>query len=150
MDPKHKELAEQIYNSATFSLAETGNDSPLFIIIKDNQVTPILIPPGFEVDISGYAMLSLHYAQEAQADALIIISSMWVVLENVEALETGIRPSEHPDREHYFNLIYFSADGKEIESIAGKVETDISGTKFVREHDWLDSVQAFDWLQPWK
>ena len=61
MDPTHKEIAEEIYNMASFALAETGNDTTLFVLIKENQSIPILVPPGFDIDTAGYAMMSMHF-----------------------------------------------------------------------------------------
>jgi hypothetical protein len=43
-----------------------------------------------------------------------------------------------------------SADGKTLESIAGKVETDLAGHQFVREHEWLESMLDFNFIEAWK
>ena len=150
MDPKHRELAEEIYQMSSFVLAESGADAPLFILIKDNKSIPILIPPGTEIDTAGYIMMSLNFAREEKADAIIVVAGMWVVTGHVDDINLDVRPSEQESREHYLNLVYMSSDGSELESIAGKVETDPAGTKYVRHHEWMDSVQDFEWLQPWK
>ena len=150
MDPKHKELAEQIYQMATFILAESGTDAPLAVLIKDNQTIPVLIPPGTEIDTAGYIMISLNFAREQKADAIVVIAGMWVVTGHIDEIDLNIRPSEQDNREHYLNLVYMSADGSDLESLAGKVEMDPAGTKYVREQEWLESVQDFEWLQPWK
>jgi len=149
MDPKHKEIAENIYDLASFSLVETGNDTILFVLIKDNETIPILIPQGTEIDTADYTMMSMSIAKEHNADAIIVVAGMWVVTGSAKEIDITIRPSESPKREHYLNLIYMTADGNTFESIAGKVETDPAGTKFVRDHDWVDNVQQFEWFQPW-
>ncbi len=150
MNPKHKEIAENVYQIALFTLAETGTDVPLFVLIKEDQSIPILIPPYLEIDTAGYALMSMNLAKEHDADALILISGMWVVTGNINEIDVNIRPSESDLKEHYLNLIYMTADGSGVESIAGKVETDPSGTKYVRHHEWMDSIQEFEWCQPWR
>ena len=150
MDPKHKEIAEQIYQMSTFVLAESGTDAPLAILIKDNQTIPILIPPGSEIDTAGYIMMSLNFAREQDADAILIVAGMWVVTGHIDEIDLDLRPSQQDNRQHYLNLVYMSADGSDLQSLAGKVEMDPAGTKYVREQEWLDSVQDFEWLQPWK
>jgi hypothetical protein len=150
MNPKHKEIAETIYQTAIFALAETGKDAPIFFLIKDNQTIPILVPPGLDIDVTGYIMTSLELAKEHDADAIMIVAGMWVVTSNVNDIDLTIRPSEHDDKQHYLNLVYMSADGSELTSIAGKVETDPSGTKYVRDHEWLFDFQQFEMFEPWR
>ncbi len=135
---------------ATMALAESGLDTTLFVLVKENQSIPILVPPGFDIDTTGYSMMALYYAKEQNADALICVSGMWIVKQHISELEEDIRPSEHPDREHYLNLIYMSADGKTMESIVGKVEQDPSGTKFVRNHEWSEGLETTKWFEPWR
>lgn len=150
MNPKHKEIAENVYQIALFSLVETGHDTPLFVLIKDNQSMPILIPPGLEIDVAGYTMMSLNLAREKNADAIMVVSGMWVVTGQLDDIDLTVRPSENNMKEHYLNLVYMTADGSLFKSIAGKVETDPQGTKFVREHEWLADVQHFEYFEPWR
>lgn len=150
MDPKHREIAESVYNTASFALAETGLDTALFVLIKDNESIPILVPPGTDIDTAGYAMMSMHYAKEHDADAIVVVSGMWIVKQHIQEYDPDMRPSEHPDREHYLNLIYMTADGGEMESIVGKVETDPGGRKFVRDHEWTQGIEMTHWLEPWR
>ena len=150
MEEKHREIAEEIYQMATFVLVESGTDTPLFVLIKDNESIPILIPPGMELDLSTYATMSLKLANEQEADAMVLVGGMWVVTDLIDNIDLQTRPSESDKREHYLNLIYISDDGKILESIAGRVETDPAGTMYIKDQEWLDSVQDFDLLQPWK
>lgn len=150
MDKQHKELAEQVYQTATFILAESGKDTPLFILIKGDETIPILIPPGMEINLAEYSTLSHKMAKEQDADAMMIVGGMWVVMDTIDNIDLQTRPSESDKREHYLNLVYMSADGETVESIAGKVEKDPAGTMYVKEQDWLDSIQEFSLLQPWK
>ena len=150
MDPKHKEIAENVYQLASFALTETGHDTTLFVLIKDNNSIPIIVPEDSRIDTSSYTLMSMNYAQQQNADAIIVVSGMWVVKGTLSEIELDVRPSESDKREHYLNLIYMTADGSNFESIAGKVERDIAGTKFVREHEWVDSIQKFEWFQPWR
>jgi hypothetical protein len=150
MDPKHKEIAENLYQMASFSLAETGIDTALFVLIKGEQSIPIFVPPGTDIDTAEYALMAMNFAGEQNADAVIVVAGMWVVTGLAEEIDTDVRPSQHKSREHYLNLVYMTADGKTFESIVGKVEMDPAGTKFVRHHEWLESVQEFEWLQPWR
>jgi hypothetical protein len=150
MDKQHKKISEELYQTASFILTESGKDTPLFVLIKNNETFPILIPPGMEIDLATYSTLSLKLAREYDADAMIVIGGMWVVTDLVDNIDFQTRPSESDKREHYLNLIYITADGKTLESLAGKVEKDPAGTMYVREQDWLDSVQDFSLLQSWK
>lgn len=150
MDSEHKKIAEKIYKMATFVLAESGADTPLFVLIKDNESIPILIPPGMEIDVAGYATMSLKLAKEHDADAMLVVGGMWVVSDLLDNIDLQTKPSESEKREHYLNLVYITKDGKIIESIAGKIETAPDGTQYVKDQEWLDSVQDFSLLQPWK
>ncbi|MCK5613790.1 hypothetical protein KAR91_68635 [Candidatus Pacearchaeota archaeon] len=150
MNPKHKAIAENVYKIALFSLVESGRDTPLFVLIKDNQSIPILIPPGLEIDVASYTMMSLNLAREQNADAIMVVSGMWVVTGEIDDIDLTIRPSESDMKEHYLNLVYMTADGSEFNSIAGKVEIDPQGTKFIRHHEWLDNLQQFEYFQPWR
>lgn len=150
MDENHKKIAEEVYQMATFILVESGKDTPLFVLIKDNESIPIIIPPGMEVDLASYATMSLQLAKEQDADAMMVVGGMWVVSDHIDNIDLQTRPSESDMREHYLNLVYISKDGKILESIAGKVEKDIAGTMYVKEQDWLDTVQDFSLLQPWQ
>jgi len=94
--------------------------------------------------------MSMNIAREQNADAILVVAGMWVVKGLPSEIDISIRPSENEAREHFLNLVYMTADGKEYESIAGKVEKDPGGTKFVREHEWVDQIQEFEWFQPWK
>lgn len=150
MDEQHKKLAEEVYQTATFILTESGKDTPLFILIKEDETIPILIPPGMEINLAEYSTLSHKLAKEHDADAMMVVGGMWVVMDTIDNIDLQTRPSESDKREHYLNLVYMSADGEVTESIAGKVERDVAGTMYVKEQDWLDEIQDFSLLQPWK
>jgi hypothetical protein len=150
MNQKHKKLAEEIYVASVFALAEKGMDAPIFILIKNDKSIPLLIPPDLEIGVAEYASMASDNARDLNADAIIVISGMWVVIDKAENLDPNVKPSDHPNREHYLNLVYMSADGKTLESIAGKVETDLAGHQFVREHEWLESMLDFNFIEAWK
>jgi len=150
MTPKHKEISEYIFKLSTFVLAETGLDTPLFVLIKDDQPIPVLIPPQVEIELTEYATYSLKFAKEHAADAMLFVSGMWVVSGPEVELDYSVRPSESKDREHYLSLVYISNDGKSKASLVGKVEQDPTGRKYVREQTWLDSVRNFNLLSSWK
>ena len=150
MDENHKKIAEEVYQMATFILVESGRDAPLFVLIKDNESIPIIIPPGIEIDLPYYATISLKLAKEQDADAMMVVGGMWVVSDHIDNIDLQTRPSESDKREHYLNLVYITKDGKTLESIAGKVETDIAGMMYVKEQDWMDTIQHFSLLQPWQ
>ena len=124
MNEKHKKIAEDLYKITLFALTETGKEYPVFCLIKDNKAMPVLMPPGEEIDVSNYILMSMDLARQYDVDALILVAGMWSVTSPIEEIDPRVRPSEHPNREHYLNLIYMTADGSEMESIAGKIETD--------------------------
>ena len=150
MDPKHKEIAEGIYQAAIFGLAETGVDMPVISLIKDNQCIPILIPPYIEITVDEYAARANEMAKEQNADAILIIAGMWVVKGHKDEIDLEQRPSQSPNREEHLNLVYMSADGEETASITGEIKTNVgTGTKYVEKYDWMDAVRN-NFFEPWK
>jgi hypothetical protein len=150
MNDEHRRIAEEIYKISAFALTETGKEIPVFILVKHDMPIPLLVPPDKDMDMGAYIMSALSFAKQYDADALILVASMWVVSGKLGEIDTRIKPSESPDREEYLNLIYMTADGLIIESLSGKVETTPIGTKFIRSQEWMDSTMKADWLQPWR
>jgi hypothetical protein len=150
MNDEHKKIAEEFYKISSFALTESGKETPVFILVKDNLPIPLLVPPNQSMDTGSYIIFALGVAKRIDADALILVAGMWVITGKIGEVDTTIRPSMHPEREEYLNLIYMSADGSEIESLSGKIESDPAGTKFIRDQEWTDSVLKMDWLQPWR
>lgn len=151
MDPKHKEIAEGIYQAAIFGLAETGVDMPVISLIKDDKCIPILIPPLMEITMEEYTSKANEMAKEENADAILMIAGMWVVKGRKGELDLTERPSESPNREEHLNLVYMSANGNVTASISGEIKTNVgTGTKYVEKYDWMDSVSHTNFFEPWK
>lgn len=150
----HKETCELLFNSFVMKLAEMGTIDPIYIMILDGQVIPILISNGDGMSFDNYKILVSKKVIEIQPEALILIFENWQVSRekgdsDIDLLAKGLmKPSEQEDKELWLSLIYSHIDDH-IESLIGKIETDIIGTKFVREQKWVDECVS-NLILPWK
>ena len=153
MDDILKNKLSELYDFYCIALAEHGTVDPLYFIIKDKKITPIVIQKGIELTFKNYTVEALKIAYENKADAIALITEQDTVIgkaesEDIKALMEGkIRPSDHPLNHPYLVLTYINSKGKKS-ALYGKIETDIKGTKFIREQDWL-SESLCD-IAPWK
>jgi len=155
MDDKTKDLMEKIFINHCMMLTEVGGVIPIFfIIINNNQITPIILSEKMQMNFEQYTTFSIKAADEMDASAIILISEQFMVKgdqsdEDMKALVSGkIKPRDHPNKEEYLSLTYMESHGK-AESLYGKIEKDPTGVRFVREQSWADGVQTTQ-LMPWR
>jgi len=154
MDDETKDLMEKIFVNHCIMLSEVGSVIPIFFIIVNRQITPIILSEDMQMDFEKYATFSIKAADQMDASAMILVSEQYMVMgkdsdKDMKALLTGeIKPSEHPNKLEYLSLTYMEAHGK-AESLYGKIEKDPTGLRFVREQTWADGVQTTQ-LMPWR
>ena len=154
MDDKTKDLMEKIFVNHCIMLTEAGAIIPIFFIIVNKQIIPIILSEEMQMDFTQYSTVVVKAADEMDASAMILISEQYMIIGNksdidIKALLSGeIKLSEHPDKQEYLALIYMEADGK-TESLYGKIEKDPGGIRYVREQQWADGVQKSQ-LTAWR
>lgn len=152
MDEKRKAQAEQVFNSISMLLTETGMVLPtMFIVLKDETVMPMVAP---QLPIKTLCSAAVNMASEKDAEALMFICEQSILSldkddPRVDAFTSGlIKPSESEDSEDYLSLIYMSAEG-DCQTLLGKIHQDPAGTRYIRDQKWLDNAHT-NVLTPWR
>ena len=155
MKLSHKNVVQQIFNTASMQLAEEGTVSTVYFIVKDNAIRPVFPDPEKQLNMAEYSSAIVNMAHEINADAVILLSEQYTV--NIsksdprkQALLDGfIKPSEQPDKEESLVVIYIEANGKTT-SLFGKINTNIaSQVRYVKEKDWMSNVKT-GLITPWR
>jgi hypothetical protein len=153
MNDEMKNKINELYDVYCMMLAEYGTVDPMYFIVKDGNITPIVIESGVDISFLDYSAQTLKIAEENNASALLLISEQDVVIgkvdsEDIKALTEGkIRPSEHPLKKDYLVLTYIEEGGTR-HALYGKIEKDIVGTKFIRSQQWMKEARYTK--APWK
>lgn len=151
MNQKEREMAEELFNTTSLVLSDKGEISPIFFIVKDKGLNPLVGAPG--MTMQELSTTAVNVAHEMDAEAIILICEQWMVQmrkddENLKGyLDGSKRPSEHPSSEAYLTLIYMSKIG-EAESLIGKVHLSPNGVRFTREIQWIDDAVT-NIITPW-
>lgn len=152
MNKDLKEKAEEIFNSVSMLLTETGLVYPvIFMVQKDGMVLPIV---SESMEVKKLCSAAVNFASEQDAKALMFICEQSILSidkddPRVEAFTSGlIKPSESEDSEDYLTLIYMSATG-ECHSLIGKIHKDPAGTRYLRDSRWLDKAHT-NIFTPWR
>ena len=155
MKESHKNVIQQIFDTASMQLAEEGSISTIYFIVKDNGIKPVFPDPERKLDMEEYSSAIVNMAHDINADAVILLSEQYTV--NIaktdprkQALLDGfIKPSEQPDKEESLVVIYIEANGKTT-SLFGKINTNIaSQVRYVKEKDWMLNVKT-SLITPWR
>lgn len=154
MDDKIKEKLTELYDYHCILLSKHGEVTPIYFLIKDSIITPMIVSANNSVQFDVYSSWVISQANKIDADALVLISEHFVVTgnkndEDMKALIKGkIKTSDHPENKQYLILTYMEAGGGLKESLLGKIESDPLGVKFIRDQEWAldDSSQmAVSW-----
>jgi len=149
-----KKAFEEVYTHQCFSLSERGEVHTLVFLIKDKQITPVLLAEGVKMDINKYISTSLISAQDNDADAILLIGEQYMVNgkkgdKGMQKILSGeIKVSEHPDRKEHLVLSYMTAEG-ETEILFGEIITNDSGNKYVTDQKWMHKATS-NILTPWR
>ena len=153
MDQNHKELVEKLFTGTSFTLSEGNKIVPtFFMILPDNKLMPVVTTET--IALKEYASITIRYADEMNAEALILICEQYMVSKKkydpiLQSILAGkIKPSDHPDRKSYLTVNYMSAIG-ETETIISEIHSDLKGTRYNREHSWLHSSLT-NIMVPWR
>lgn len=157
IDEGHKGLAEDIFNSACMTLAETGLMYPTFFLIRGDEFMPIVLDPKTHphINIKQYASEVISIADDSNAEALMLVSEQWQVKrkitdEEVKKFEEGkLLPSLDPDRQEVLCLIYMSSKGK-TQTLFGDIQRATDNTPFVRDSKWSDGDMSTSFFRPWR
>ncbi len=151
MDQKEKEMSEEIFNTLSIVLAEQGEVAPLYFIVKDKVMDPIVGHPG--VTHQHLASITVNMAHETNADAVVLVCEQWMVKlkkdtkDAQDYIDGTKRPSQSPDAEPYLTLTYMTKNG-EASSLIGKVHTSPNGVRFIRETEWISETTT-NMIVPW-
>lgn len=146
----NKEQIEEMYNIASITLAEHGSLGPMYFLLKDGSVVPIMRNTE---DIRDVASIAVIAAQSIDADAIVLICEQWMLKmkkddPNLQLYTDGIlRPSDSDLKEAYLTLIHMTKDG-EVDSLIGKINISPNGVKYVCETQWLET-SVTNMITPW-
>ncbi len=154
MIQSHKKLLEECYNLSQKLLAKDGYITPLYILIKDGSGFPI-VHNVQDLDISKYATAVIHYADEHNMDAAILICEQKMLTggrkdPDMQPYINGDKSiMEHPDCKRHLTGCYMTAHGHH-ETMVAEIHTEPSrGTKYVMEPLWLENIET-TFLTPWR
>ena len=151
MNQKDKEMSEEVFNGASMVLAEEGRVSPMYFIVKERMMNPVVPYPG--ITVQQLANAAVNMAHEYNADAIVLICEQWMVemkkgsKEAQDYLDGTKKPSESPDAESYLTLTYMDKTG-DAESLIGKIRKSPNGVNFIRDSKWI-SETATNMITPW-
>ena len=151
MDKEEKEMSEELFNTLSIVLAEQGQVSPIYFIIKDKMMNPVAGYPG--IAIEHLASVTVNMAHEVEADAVVIVCEQWMVemkkgsKEAQDYLDGTKKPSESPDAKAYLTLTYMSKTG-EANSLIGKIRKSPNGVNFIRDSKWISETTT-NMITPW-
>lgn len=151
MNKENREIAEDLFNTTSIILAERGKISPIYFLIKDNMLNPIIGYP--EITVQQLANLTVSLAHDTAADAVIFICEQLMVTmdKNSEELEDYLdgskRPSQSPDAKSYLTLTHMTKYGV-ANSLIAKIHTSTNGVHYVDETTWINNT-ATNMITPW-
>jgi len=154
MDKTTKQQLEELFTYHCFTITQTGESHTISFIIKNEAIVPVILADGIEMKLNQYISFALNAAHENDADAIVLLGEQFMVKGKKDdasiqkVLSGDILPSEHPDKEEYLVLSYMTAEG-ETHLLFGKVKTDIVGTRYVSNQQWIHNA-ATSVLVPWK
>jgi hypothetical protein len=153
MDENYKKLLEQFYNTAQLILAKNGYVTPLYVLIKDNSVMPV-IQENY-TDINKYAEVVTQIASDQSSDAVILICEQYMVMgrkesKNMQDYISGQKKvSEHPNAKPYLTGCFMTAEGDHDSMIAEIHIEPSKGTRYIFEPEWIKDSQNI-YLLPWR
>lgn len=154
MDEIMKTALEDAFTYNCFSITETGVCNTLFFVIKGYEIFPILLDDGVEIAVDKYLSMCLRYAEEQDADAVLLIGEQFMVKGKKDdaimkqLLSGDMKASEHPDKKPFLVLSYMTAEG-ETHLLFGEIITNVSGAKYVTDQKWVFNA-ATSVLVPWR
>ena len=151
MDEKHRELVEDVFLKSSFRLTENGSVTPIYIIIMEDSLLPVMVHGMEKLNLDQYATIASSIALETNAKAMILICEQWIVKipEGTPSLHT-IVPSEQPDRIECLAVVYMDEAG-ECSILSGEIFTDPSGTKYTKNSEWMEKASVVSGImEPWK
>jgi len=143
MDDEQKKLAEKLFNSLSLLLAEHGKVVPLYFVVKDGQLTPLIVKS--EVSMQQFATITMNYANEIDAEAVILACEQLMLRlpkndENIQRILDGeIKPSDEKTSEPYLTLTYTERDGN-TKSILAKIITSANGVRYTTDFEWINDT----------
>ncbi len=151
MNKEDIKLTEDLFNTVSIVLAEKGKISPMYFIVKDDMLNPIVGVPG--ITMQHFANLTVSLAHDVDADAVIFICEQCMVKIKKDSedikdyLDGNKRPSKHPDAESYLTLTYMTKYGV-ASSLIAKIHTSTNGVNYIRETEWIDNTST-NMITPW-
>jgi len=151
MNKEDVDMAEDLFNTVSIILAENGKISPMYFVIKDDTLNPIVGVPG--ITIQHLANLTVNIAHDIDADAVIFICEQWMVEMNKNSdevkdyLDGNKRPSESPDAKSYLTLTYMTKYGV-ADSLIAKIHTSTNGVNYIKETNWITNTST-NMITPW-
>jgi hypothetical protein len=154
MNNEHRKMSENLFTSACLQLTEAGSFSPMYFMIMNNELIPIIVSAEVDVSFTQYNDIAEQTIKHSQPDAVVLIAEQWLIsrkkndpeLKNI--MEGKIKPSDFDDKESYLTLMYVDSDNNK-QSLIGKINSDLIGTHYVKDQTWIDSCLT-TMIKPWK
>lgn len=154
MEESHRVMAENLFTNMCLLLTEHGHVAPTYFMIMKEEIIPIMISDNININFLQYQDLAEQTIKYSNPEAVMLIAEQFLIKRKKDdpdiqkILDGKLKPSQTSDREEFLTLMYVSIDN-EKESLIGKIETDLIGTKFIRSQDWLDTCLTTA-IKPWK
>ncbi len=151
MNQEMIEMAEEVFNTTSIVLSDQGQISPIFFIIKDGKMNPLVGAP--EMDMQKVASIAVNVAHETDAEAIILVCEQMMISmkrdspELKDYLDGTKRPSESKKAEEYLTLVYMSKTG-DSSSLIAKIHHSLNGIRFVRDNQWIEN-SVTNIITPW-
>jgi hypothetical protein len=146
-----KSKMEEMFNIASLTLAEKGYISPMYFIVKDDQLSPLVGAPGIEME--DLATAAVNFAHEFDADAIVLICEQVMVQFHKDDprlqqyMDGTYEVKQSDERSEYLTLIHMMKDG-EADSLIAKVITSLNGIRYVKESQWINETMT-TMITPW-
>ena len=148
----NKNNMEEMFNIAAMVLSERGELSPMYFVLKDNFLTPVVGTP--EMSQQDVAAAVVNLAHEIDADAAILICEQWMVKfrkddPNLQEYINGdYRPSQDEmRREALLTLTHMTKDG-EADSIISDIKMAPNGIRYTDGFKWIHETVT-NMIMPW-
>ena len=144
MNKDHKEKIETMFSYISMILTEQKYIEPVFILIINEEIRPIVIKSYEELSISEYIKTIYQTIKKETPDALLFICTRWMLITHKDEPITKllnddiVRVEDQEDKELYLTLQYMSPKG-DNEALIAKIESDLVGTLYTKSQNWISN-----------
>jgi hypothetical protein len=153
MIDNHKDICEELFNAANTLLKRDGFINSRFLVIKDKQVTILILPEKLQtIEDQDHRkrtefLMAKDMCNNMKGEALLHVSEAWsVVGSKEELLNYKGTPSDHPNRKETLNITYIGNDGEKNLLVGDIIKLSDTDQKIIISPEWVNlvSLSLFD------